>query len=461
MEADQLAKVLSWTTAWGADFAEVYYEDRTVNALTVEDGRPDRSWSGLRSGVGIRLVRGDTTSYAHTNDLTDEGLREVARAAAHGARAGTERPIDLRSRGTFGHQVKRPPAGVALAEKAERLLDADEAARKVDGRVRQVLLNYRDVGHRIIIANTEGLLVEDHRSYVLMTISVIAAQNGRFQMGFRSMGETCGFEAFERHSPKDLGRKAARQAITNLEARPAPSGAMTVVITSGWGGVLFHEACGHGLEADAIERNSSVFAGRLGREVASPLVTLIDDGSLEGGWGSLGVDDEGNPTQKTVLIERGVLKSYMYDRETARRAGRRSTGNGRRESYSNIPIPRMTNTYIAPGEATPDDVIAETGRGLFVKDLRGGQVNTATGDFVFTVSEGYLIEGGRLTDAVQGATLIGNGLETLRNIDMVADDLWLAPGSCGKDSQSVAAACGQPTLRVRQLTVGGTGGERE
>jgi TldD protein len=296
---------------------------------------------------------------------------------------------------------------------------------------------------------------------VRLAVQAVAAAQGLLQTGYEAVGGFMGLELFERHPPEEVARVAARRSLLMLEARPAPTGRMTVVMAAEAGGTMVHEACGHGLEADLVQKGLSVYAGRLGQVVASPLITVIDDATLPGRFGSYRFDDEATPGQKTVLIEKGVLCSYMYDRLTARRDGRRSTGNGRRESYQYRPLPRMRNTYIAPGEHDPEEIIRRTERGLLVKKMGGGQVNTTNGDFVFEVAEGYLIEGGRVTAPVRGATLTGNGPEVLRQVDMVGSDLGFSIGVCGKNGQGVPVSDAQPTIRIPSLVVGGTACEAE
>lgn len=458
LDEGTVRRVLETALAAGADYAEVYGEGTATTVISVEDGRVERVKTGTDTGAGVRVVSGESSSYVYTDDVTLTSLLEAARLAAAAARNGPAGVLPPFSPAGLPplHRVKERPEAYAAAGKVDLVLRAEKSARSVDPLIRQVTASYADTVKRIYIANSAGLWTEEERVYVRLSVEAVAARNGEIQTGTHRIARQTGMEVFEAVSPEHVGQAAGRQAITNLFARPAPSGRMPVVISNGWGGVLFHEACGHGLEADAVQKRSSVFAGRTGQRVASDAVTAFDDATVPNSWGSFVADDEGQPGTCTLLIERGILQGYMYDRKTARREGRSHSGNGRRQSYHHLPLPRMSNTYIAAGEAKPADVIAETRAGLFAKDLRGGQVNTATGDFVFTVSEGYLIRDGRLAEPVRGATLIGNGPEVLMKIDLVADDLELAPGMCGKDGQQVPTACGQPTLRITELTVGGT-----
>jgi TldD protein len=321
--------------------------------------------------------------------------------------------------------------------------------------VTQVRLGYAEARRRVEVYNSDGCAAADDRTRVRLSAHVVARRGDRVETGTDTRGGHAGFELLAER-PEEVAERAARKARTMLDARDAPTGRLPVVVGNGFGGVLLHEAVGHGLEADAVQKSASVYAGKLGEPLAAPFVTAYDDGARASEWGSDGIDDEGTPTQRTTVIEDGRLSSYLYDLVRARKDGVVSTGNGRRESFRHVPVPRMTNTYFAPGEATPEELIGEVERGLYAVSFGGGQVEPATGDFVFGVSEGYLIEGGRVTAPVRGATLVGNGLEALRAIDGIAGDLQIATGFCGKAGQSVPAGVGQPHVRIRELTVGGT-----
>jgi TldD protein len=338
------------------------------------------------------------------------------------------------------------------------LREADETARGLDPSVRQVTGSYGDSVLKVLIASSDGTWVEDRRHRLRLIVNVVAARDGVMQTGFEGPAGLGGIELLKRHPPAQTARIAAEQAVTMLDGVPAPAGEMPVVLGPGGGGVLFHEACGHGLEADTVGKEASVYRGRLGETLASSLVTGVDDSTIPREWGSFSFDDEGTPAQRTVLFEEGVLGSYLYDRYWGRQDGAEPTANGRRQSYAHLPIPRMTNTSILPGEADPQAVIADTQRGLYAKKLGGGQVNPATGDFVFGVAEGYLIEDGKVTGPVRGANLIGNGMTILGAVDAVASDFEARPGTCGKDGQGVPVTTGSPTLRIARMTVGGTGG---
>ncbi|HSL56233.1 MAG TPA: TldD/PmbA family protein [Acidimicrobiales bacterium] len=460
LDPDLVSRTLAAALRRGGDFAEVFVEDRRATSATLDDRKVEDLSSGRDRGAGIRVVVGDRTGFAHTADLTEPGLRAAADAAAAAARgaSGGAAVVDLdRSRPPAASRARIDPADVAKADKVALLVQADEAARGAGGAITQVTVRYADIRRRILVANSDGLLTDDDQVRTLFAISCVASGDTGLQTGRESLGRTVGFELFDEHDITELAEAAARRALTKLAARPAPSGALPVVIGRGGGGVLFHEACGHGLEADLVAKGASVFAGRRGEQVASPLVTLVDDGTMAGEWGHLGIDDEGRPAARNVLIEDGVLTDYMWDELRARREGRPSSGNGRRQSYQHLPMVRMTNTYIGNGPHDADDIIASTDHGVYVAQLGGGQVNTATGDFVFGMTEAYLIEGGRVTEPLRDGNLIGNGPEVLTTIDMVGDDFAMGhPGTCGKDGQGVPVGDGTPTLRVPSLTVGGT-----
>jgi len=367
--------------------------------------------------------------------------------------------VDLDRRiASGGQRVEVRPEEVAKARKVELLASADEAARRGRGAITQVSASTSDNRRRTLVANSDGLLVEDDVTRTRFGVQCVAQGDTGLQTGHRSVGASSGFELFDRWDVETLAVEAAETAIAKLAARPAPSGVVPVVLAAGGGGVMFHEACGHGLEADLVEKDTSVFRGRVGTRVASSLVTLIDDATVAGQWGTFAVDDEGAPAQRTVLIEDGVLSDYMWDLVRARRAGRLSTGNGRRETYQHLPMVRMTNTFLAPNPGTTlDDLIGDVEHGVFCKTLGGGQVNTATGDFVFGMTEAYLIEGGRVTQPLRAANLIGNGPQALLDIEGLADDFDMGwPGTCGKDNQGVPVGMGIPSVLVAGLTVGGT-----
>ena len=458
--ADVVADTLKVALSTGGEFAEVFVEDKASSSAYLDDGRVEELTSGRDRGAGIRVVVGETTGFAHTADLTPAGLAAAARAAAAAARSGGSgvRTVALAD---TPHRAQRPvgidPSEIDKADKVALLRHADEVARARSGSITQVSAGYADSRRRILVANSDGNFATDQVVRTMFNVSCVASGDTGMQTGRESIGHTIGFELFDRYDVAELAERAATRALTKLAARPAPSGQLPVVIGSGGGGVLFHEACGHGLEADLVAKGASVFAGRTGQLVASPLVTLVDDGTMAGEWGNFGIDDEGNLAQRNVLIEDGVLTDYMWDVLRARKEGRRGSGNGRRQSYQHLPMVRMTNTYLLAGDGDPDDIISSTPHGVYVAHLGGGQVNTATGDFVFGMSEAYLIEDGQITEPLREGNLIGNGPEVLQRIDAVANDFAMGPpGTCGKDGQGVPVGDGVPTLRVEALTIGGT-----
>ena len=346
---------------------------------------------------------------------------------------------------------------MAKSAKVALLTRANEAARATGAAIVQVTARYGDSRRSILVANSDGLLTQDEQVRTLFVVQAVASGDTGLQTGYQSLGHTIGFELFDTNDVEELARTAAQRALTKLGARPAPSGTMPVVIKAGTGGVLFHEACGHGLEADLVGKGASVYRGKVGEQVASPLVTLIDDGTMTKEWGAIAIDDEGHVSQRNVLIQDGVLTDYMWDFLRSRKEGRASSGNGRRQSYQHLPMVRMTNTFVTNGTEQPEDIIADTAQGVYVVQLGGGQVNTANGDFVFGMTEAYLIENGELTEPLREGNLIGNGPQVLRDIDLLGNDFAMgSPGTCGKDGQGVPVGDGQPTLRVKALTVGGT-----
>ena len=459
VEPAVIERALAAALARGGEFAEVFCEDKRSTGISLDDRKVEELASGHDRGAGIRVVVGETTGFAHTADLSEPGLVAAAEAAAAVARGGGRGVHEVALEGrvsTPPMTVRTLPESVSKAEKVELLLRADDAARSTGGAIAQVSVGYGDSRRRIVVANSDGLLTSDDQVRTRLFVMCVASGDTGLQTGYESLARTIGFELFEDVSVEEVAERAGRRALIKLGARPAPSGVIPIVIKSGTGGILFHEACGHGLEADHIVKDASVYRGRVGDLVASPLVTLVDDGTLGDNWGSAAIDDEGRPSQRNVLIENGILTEYMWDFLRARKEGRPSTGNGRRQSYQHLPMVRMTNTYLLAGESDPDEIVAQTPNGIYVSQLGGGQVNTATGDFVFGMTEAYLIEDGQITEPIRDANLIGNGPEVLQRIDAVGNDFGMCPGTCGKDGQSVPVGCGQATLRVTGVTVGGT-----
>ncbi|MGH2979988.1 MAG: TldD/PmbA family protein [Solirubrobacterales bacterium] len=440
----------------GGDFADLYVERRSTFSVALDDRRLERAQSGRETGASLRVVVGDSTYFAHVDGLAEGDLERLADEVSAAVRLGTTTPRPLRALIVPSPQeIKTPPGSVPAARKAELLRECDERARAAGDAVTQVSAAYNEARREVQVANSDGLLAADDRTRVRLGAQVVARREDRVESGMESLAGHAGFELFA-HDPAAVADEAARRALTMLDARPAPAGPMPVVVGNGFGGVLFHEATGHGLESDAVQKHASVYEGRVGEQLAPPIVSAYDDGTMPHQWGTDAIDDEGTPCQATRVIDEGRLCVYLYDLLRARREGRESTGNGRRQSFRHLPIPRMTNTYIAPGDATRDEIIAGVDRGLYAVSFAGGQVEPATGDFVFGVSEGYLIEGGHVTAPVRGATLIGNGIEVLSRIDAVGGDLAMKSGFCGKDGQQVPVGTGQPTVRISELTVGGT-----
>ncbi|MEA2388989.1 MAG: TldD protein [Thermoleophilaceae bacterium] len=456
IDPELAGRAIERALARGGDLAEVYAEERHGFGLTLDDSRVERPQSGSERGVSIRLVAGEASYFGHVDGLGEDDLMRVADSVAQAASGAAAHAAALTAltRGSE-HPVATPPGDVDAARKADLLRLCDETARAAGGEVSQVSAGYAESRQLVEVFNSDGVAAADDRTRVRLAVQVVARRDGVVETGSETRGGHAGFELVAER-PEEVAQSAARKALTMLDARAAPTGRIPVVVGNAFGGVLLHEAVGHGLEADAVQKKASVYAGRIGEQLAPEFVTAYDDGSRTGAWGSDGIDDEGTPTQRTTIIEGGRLTSYLYDLVRARRDGAESTGNGRRESFRHLPWPRMTNTFFAPGDATPEDLIAGVDRGLYAVSFGGGQVEPATGDFVFGVSEGYLIEGGTVTAPVRGATLIGNGLEALRAVDGIAGDLDIASGFCGKAGQRVAAGVGQPHVRLAALTVGGT-----
>ncbi|RQW89291.1 MAG: TldD/PmbA family protein [Geobacter sp.] len=457
LDAMDLSRILRSALSEGGEFADIYFEEGSSTSIVCEDGKIEKIVAGTDRGVGIRVVSDLRTAYAYTNEVTEKALLELARTVSRAVK-GREfgAPIDLREKIVgAGFPIKTSPGSVPLQDKVALVRRADDAARKIDQRVRQVMVVYRDGRVRTQIANSLGDFIETGRTGTVFLTQVVASQGEVIQTGYEPIGGFRGFELFDATSPEEVARTAAGRALMMLSARKAPAGTMPVVISSEAGGTMVHEAIGHGLEADLAQAGMSVYTGKLGTQVASPLITVIDDATIPHARGSYSHDDEGVAGQKTVLVENGILKCYLYDRLSAMKDGCASTGNGRRESYHAKPIVRMTNTLIAPGESSPEGIVKEVSQGLFVKKMGGGQVNTVTGDFVFEVSEGYLIQNGTIGEPVRGATLTGNGPDVLKKVTKIGNDLGFGIGTCGKDGQGAPVSDAQPTLLISEITVGG------
>ena len=457
LEKRLLEELLGIAVSTGADFAEVFVQQERSGQLRLLSGKIESVRDNLLSGVGIRAFVGTKTYYASTSDTSREGLLRCAAAVAGavGDAVGACPVINLTPDAIQSERVTYLPGDVETARKADVLREAVAAACECDERITQVQGVYMDVDRRFLVANTEGLCREDRKVRTRLAITAVASANGENQSGFYGPGGGKGIELFESVSPAAVGKRAAMQALTNLRAVYCPAGQMVVAIENGFGGVIFHEACGHSLEATSVGIGASQMAGKLGQQIANPKVTAIDDGTIPYGWGSFSIDDEGNPASRTVLIENGILKNYMIDRLGSRRMGMPMTGNSRRESYTYEPTSRMTNTFIDNGPDKNEDIIASIEYGLYAKEMGGGSVNPLTGEFNFAVKEGYLVRNGKICEPVRGASLIGTGAQILQDIDMVGQNLATGQGVCGSSSGNVPTDVGQPLIRVRKITVGG------
>ncbi|HET9163539.1 MAG TPA: TldD/PmbA family protein [Solirubrobacterales bacterium] len=455
LDPEVAERVLARALARGGEFAEVFAERRGGFTLAIDESRIESVQSGAEAGAGVRVLSGGTTYFAHVDGLDPADLERAADEAAAALRAERVEPRPLSSEAPSPQPIERPPDAVGAERKAELLRELDQRVRGAGGEIAQATASYGESRREVAIANSDGLFSGDDRTRVRIGVQAVARRGERVETGAETLGAARGFELFE-DDPASIAESAARKALTLLDAGPAPTGTMPVVVGGGFGGVLFHEMTGHGLEADHVQKGASVYAGKLGEKVAQPLLSAYDDGRMPGEWGSDAIDDEGAPTRKTRVIEDGHLVAFLHDRQTAAREGAAQTGNGRRESFRHLPIPRMTNTYIAPGEATPEEIIGGIGKGFYAVSFAGGQVDPATGDFVFGVNEGYLIEGGRVTRPCRGATLVGNCLDALAAIDAVGDDFWMKTGICGKGGQKVPVGTGQGHVRIAAITVGGT-----
>ncbi len=460
LDDSALQRVFGQMLTHQVDYADLYFQYSRSEGWSLEEGIVKSGSFNIDQGVGVRAVSGEKTAFAYSDDISLAALTAAAHATRAIARQGAAGATQVATRGN-GRNLYLPQdplaslddaAKVALLEKVER------RARALDARVTQVIAHLGGEYEVVLVTRSDGVTAADVRPLVRMSLQVIVEQNGRREQGSSGGGGRFGYAYFTDAILEDYAQKAVSQALINLDARPAPAGTMTVVLGPGWPGVLLHEAIGHGLEGDFNRKGSSAFSGRIGERVAAPGVTVVDDGTIRERRGSLNIDDEGNPTQRNVLIENGVLKNYMQDSLNARLMGVPVTGNGRRESYAHVPMPRMTNTYMLNGDKDPQEIIASVKQGLYAVNFGGGQVDITSGKFVFSASEAYMIEDGKVTYPVRGATLIGNGPDVLERVAMIGNDLALdtGVGTCGKEGQSVPVGVGQPTLRIDALTVGGT-----
>ena len=454
---DVCQRVLHKAVSTGADYAEIFAENTVNHTISMIASKVDAIKDTVIAGASVRVYKGLRSVMASTVDTSEKGLLECAAKAAEALGQGSAQiDIVLKER-IYGdiHPIRIVPTSVSNREKVAILKEGYFAAREYAPEITQVTGTLLDVDHRILIANTEGTYAQDRQIRTRMAISAVAEVNGETQTGSCNPGARKGLELFETVDPKAVGAHAAKQAVTMAGAGYCPAGVMPVAIDNGFGGVIFHEACGHSLEATSVAYNSSQFCGKLGQPIANPKVTAIDDGTIPNAWGSINFDDEGTPAQKNVLIENGILKSYMIDKMGGHRLGMASTGNARRQSYAYTPTSRMTNTYIAPGEDSNEDIIGSIEYGLYAKEMGGGSVNPVTGEFNFAVNEGYIIRNGVICEPVRGASLVGKGSQIIQDIDMVGKDMRMGQGMCGSSSGSVPTNVGQPMIRVSSITVGG------
>ena len=456
MSSATLDRVLDAASAGGADFAEVFCEDNRQTFLNVRAAGIESSSIGREGGIGIRIFSGLNCYYAYTNDAREETLLRLTRELTQTLRAGAVQRVPLGQMKDFAHPISpMPMSAVDSRRKLELVQRTIRAGMEYHDDITQMQVKYLDHDRSILVANTEGLLATDRQLKTRMLISAYAQKGSELRSGYYGPGAMAGLEFYENLDLEGAARRAADAAVTELRAKKCPGGMMTVVVDNGFGGLMFHEACGHSLEAGSVAKGMSEFSGKLGQKVASDCVTLIDDGSIPGLWGSLGMDDEGNPTHRNVLIENGILKGYLIDRLESRRMGMPATGSGRRQNYRFAPEARMSNTFIAPGKSTREEIISGVEKGLFVGNINGGSVNPVTGDFNFSVAQCWLIENGRLTEPVYGATLIGNGGDVLKQVDMVGNNLVHGQGYCYNTSGALFINAGQPTIRVKNILVGG------
>ena len=461
LQKEQLEKYLGLCMKSEADFAEIYEEEEVSELVSMLNNKVEKVNQQLISGIGIRLYKGVQSVYAYTNETEEESVLPLIEdlRSSIGLKEEGQPVVLTKVEYENMHPVKVDFETVSLEDKAALLSRADKAAREVDEKIVKVQANLLNVRQKVQISNSEGRLIDDTRVRTRIMCNVFAQEGENMQSGGYNPGAGEGLEFYEEITPEEVGREAARIALVNLNAKDCPSGKMDVIIDSAFGGVIFHEACGHALEASVVSKNQSVFAGKEGQQIASTCVSAVDDGTIPNAWGSQNIDDEGNFQQKRVLIKDGILQSYMIDRLNGRRMGKESTGSGRRQSYRFEPTSRMSNTFILPGDAKFEDLFKGIEKGLYAKNMGGGSVNPQTGEFNFSVREGYMIENGKITYPVKGAALIGSGQEILMHIDMVADNLGRGQGMCGAASGSIPTDVGQPAIRVRDITVGGTANE--
>jgi TldD protein len=457
-----LERYLAEALSAGGEYADLYFEYHTSTSISLDESMVKSASQGISVGCGVRVIAGERTGYAYTDDLAPEKILRAARTAALIASGPAQKPVlSLKEKPQRNfYPIALPSVQADINPKLDLVNRADQAARAHDPRIKEVRVGYGDELRRILVIGSDGTFAEDSQPLARMSVFCIARENGNSSRGTSGGGGRVGLDFFlSQKTPEHFARESARQALIQLDAREAPAGEMEVVLGPGWPGILLHEAIGHGLEADFNRKKTSAFSGLIGRRVASDKCTVVDNGTMPSRRGSLNVDDEGNQTQETVLIENGILKGYLSDKLSSRLMGIGNTGNGRRESYEHIPMPRMTNTYMLAGQDSPEDILRSVKRGVYAVNFGGGQVDITSGKFVFSASEAYLIEDGQVTAPLKNCTLIGNGPDVLTRVSMVGSDLRLdeGVGTCGKDGQSVPVGVGIPTLKVDRITVGGTG----
>jgi TldD protein len=461
LQEQQIEQVMNSLLSAKVDIADLYFQSRHAESWVLESGIIKEGSHSIEQGAGVRAVAGEKTGFAYSDRIELPILLEAANNVKSIVQHGQQAQVRLSPSQGWPHyyEATNPLNSLTDQEKVDLLRKVDSETRQLDPRIEEVIVSLMGVHEHVLIANQDGSLAADIRPLVRMGVTVIVEENGKREQSTMGGGMRSDYRYFlNENKALDYGRQALEKALVNLHAKDAPAGTMTVVLGAGWPGILLHEAIGHGLEGDFNRKGTSAFSGKMGQRVASELCTIVDDGTLAGRRGSLSLDDEGTPTQNTVLIENGILKNYMQDKLNARLMGVKSTGNGRRESYAHLPLPRMTNTYMLPGQHDPEAIIRSVKKGLYAKNFGDGQVDITSGKFVFSANEAYLIENGKITEAVKGATLIGNGPDVLTRVSMVGNDLELdsGVGTCGKDGQSVPVGVGQPTLKIDGLTVGGT-----
>lgn len=455
-------KILNTALATGGDYAEIYIEDATGYVVVIESGKVEASSVDQSYGAGLRILRGTESVYGYTNDVNEKGLLALASSLSNSFDGKQQIEVkDLKLKHIRDkHQRLEPLSKVSIDEKIAYIRKGDDVMRNYDPKIIRTKSAFSNSVKNVTIVNSKGYIYKDYKERGRLSLVAIASDGNKFETGYEGPGTMSGFEFFKNQIDiVSLAKSAAKSALTMLNAADCPSGKMTVVIGPGNGGVIFHEACGHSLEATSVSKKLSVFSEKLGTQIASPIVNAVDDGTIPNAWGSNNIDDEGNPTERVVLIENGILKNYLIDEVGGRRMGMRPNGCSRRESYKFEPTSRMSNTYICNGKSTPEEIISNTKLGLYAKVLSGGSVNPSTGEFNFGVSEAYIIRDGKIAEPVRGASLIGSGRDVLMNIDMVGNDCDRSNGVCGSVSGMIPVDIGQPTIRVQNILVGGNGGE--